>query len=119
MISLALRQVGYNLATDIRSRKNENGKYAAYLEILPEDTTPPVTKATILGETGEGGAYKGKVNITFDVTDQSNGELSAGESSGQNTGSMVVHGIRLLRAYISRTPEPSGSIIVRWIRLEM
>ncbi|OME01437.1 hypothetical protein BSK64_21605 [Paenibacillus odorifer] len=73
VISLALRQVGYNLATDIRSRKNENGKYAAYLEILPKDTTPPVTKATILGETGEGGAYKGKVNITFDVTDQSNG----------------------------------------------
>ncbi|WHY20831.1 polysaccharide lyase family 8 super-sandwich domain-containing protein [Paenibacillus sp. G2S3] len=73
VISLALRQVGYNLATDIRSRKNENGKYAAYLEILPKDTTPPVTKATVLGESIEGGVYKGKVNIIFDATDLSNG----------------------------------------------
>lgn len=119
VISLALRQVGYNLATDIRSRKNENGKYAAYLEILPKDTTPPVTKATVLGTTGEGGVYKGKVNIIFDATDQSMGELSAGGLSGRNTGLTAVHGIRSLKAYILRTREPTALITVRWIRLAM
>ncbi|WP_336773486.1 polysaccharide lyase family 8 super-sandwich domain-containing protein [Paenibacillus sp. MMO-58] len=74
IMSLALKQVGTNLASDMRSRTNENGIYSAYVEIWPKDTTPPTTQAKVVGDLAEDNAYIGEVNLSFDAVDSSDGD---------------------------------------------
>ncbi len=70
VISVALKQVNYNLYSDIRSRKNENGLYAARLELWPKDTVAPVTTMLANGSNEIKPQYTDGVELQFEATDQ-------------------------------------------------
>lgn len=73
VMSLALKQVGSNLASDMRSRTNENGIYTAYVEIWPKDTTPPITQAKVAGDMADDNSYISEAHLSFDAADSSDG----------------------------------------------
>ena len=72
-VSLALQQVSSDLYATVRSKENENGAYAPYLEIVSKDTTPPVTTVHLNGSTVPSAFYKEPVELAFTAADQPGG----------------------------------------------
>ncbi|WP_217556180.1 polysaccharide lyase family 8 super-sandwich domain-containing protein [Paenibacillus sp. GbtcB18] len=71
--SFALQQVGSNLASTIRSRKSEEGKYQAYLEVLLKDTKAPTTSVRVDGNSGADQENYKDVTLHFTAVDDPNG----------------------------------------------
>ncbi|MGI2294965.1 polysaccharide lyase family 8 super-sandwich domain-containing protein [Paenibacillus sp. GXUN7292] len=79
IVSVALKQVNYNLYSDIRSRKNEGGLYAATLELWPKDTVAPVTKMYVNDSENINQSYTGAVKLRFEAADSAdNGSIGWG-----------------------------------------
>ncbi|WP_339324710.1 polysaccharide lyase family 8 super-sandwich domain-containing protein [Paenibacillus sp. FSL W8-0194] len=72
-VSLALQQVNSDLYATVRSKENENGAYAPYLEIVSMDATPPVTTVHLNGSTEPSAFYKEPVKLEFTAEDQPGG----------------------------------------------
>ncbi|WP_120460135.1 polysaccharide lyase family 8 super-sandwich domain-containing protein [Paenibacillus aceti] len=79
IVSVELKQVNYNLYSDIRSRKNEGGIYAARLELWHKDTVAPVTKMYVNGSENLNQSYADAVVLRFEATDSAdNGSIGWG-----------------------------------------
>ena len=76
LVSLVLKQMGSDLATDIRSKASEGGIYAPRLELWPKDTTAPVTEVTVQGVLVEPYTYHGDVTVQFNAVDLGNGQAN-------------------------------------------
>ncbi|KOR90326.1 polysaccharide lyase family 8 super-sandwich domain-containing protein [Paenibacillus solani] len=72
-VSLALQQIGRDLHAEIRSRKNEGGKYQAYLDILLKDTTAPTTTVQMEGSGETEAEHYKEVVLHFSAKDNPNG----------------------------------------------
>ncbi|WP_055108599.1 polysaccharide lyase family 8 super-sandwich domain-containing protein [Paenibacillus ihumii] len=73
IVSLSLQQVGRDLHAEIRSRKNEDGKYQAYLDILLKDTEAPATTVQLEGSGETEGEHYKEVVLRFSAKDNPNG----------------------------------------------